>query len=72
MNQVKLSSKFQLCIPKGVRKEMGLTAGMSFTLVTRGNIIELIPQRSIESARGLLANCKVSNSDQYRDRLDRQ
>ena len=72
MSQAKLSSKFQLSIPKEIREEMTLEAGQQFTIVTRGNIIELIPLRSMASARGLLADCKYSNSDEYRDRQERK
>lgn len=72
MSQAKLSSKFQLSIPKEIRQEMELEAGQQFTIVARGNIIELIPIRSIASARGLLADCQYSNSDDYRDRQERQ
>ena len=43
MSQAKLSSKFQLSIPKEIREEMTLEAGQQFTILTRGNIIELIP-----------------------------
>jgi AbrB family looped-hinge helix DNA binding protein len=72
MSQAKLSSKFQLSIPKDIRQEMALEAGQQFTIVTRGNIIELIPVRTMASARGLLADCKSSSSKDYRDRQDRQ
>ncbi|MFT4924722.1 MAG: AbrB family looped-hinge helix DNA binding protein [Phenylobacterium sp.] len=72
MSQAKLSSKYQLSIPKEIRQEMDLEAGQQFTIITRGNIIELIPLRSMASARGLLADCKYANSNDYRDRQQRQ
>ena len=71
MSQAKLSSKFQLSIPKEIREEMALEAGQQFTIVTRGNIIELIPIRTMASARGMLADCKHSSSSEYRDRQSR-
>jgi AbrB family looped-hinge helix DNA binding protein len=72
MSLIKLSSKFQLSIPKEVQQELALAAGQQFTIVTRGNIIELIPVRTMASARGLLADCKYSTSDDYRDKQNRQ
>ena len=71
MNQAKLSSKFQLSIPKSVREAMHLQAGQKFTVVTRGDIIELIPMRAIGDARGMLASDSYDISD-YRDRAERK
>ena len=63
-----LSSKYQLVIPKAVRDELDLVAGQQFTLVTKGQVIELVPLRSVASARGML---KGANPENYRDRKDR-
>jgi AbrB family looped-hinge helix DNA binding protein len=64
----KLSSKFQLAIPKALRDQLDLKAGQQFTLIAKGNIIELVPVRSLIAARGSFAGC---NPDDYRDRQDR-
>ena len=71
MLQAKLSSKFQLSIPKAMRHDLGLQAGKQFTLVARGRIIELIPQQSISQARGMLSSCTYNDSSEYRDRTKR-
>ncbi|MCI5141025.1 MAG: AbrB/MazE/SpoVT family DNA-binding domain-containing protein [Candidatus Electrothrix sp. ATG1] len=71
MLQAKLSSKFQLSIPKAMRHDLDLQAGQQFTLVARGRIIELIPQQSIRQARGMLSSCTYSDSSEYRDRKER-
>ena len=71
MLQAKLSSKFQLSIPKALREDMHLQAGQQFTLVARGNIIELIPSRSIKEARGMLSSNEYKHSSEYRDRQER-
>ncbi len=63
-----LSSKYQLVIPKAVRDELDLVAGQQFTLLTKGQVIELVPLRSVASARGML---KGANPENYRDRKDR-
>ena len=63
-----LSSKYQLAIPKAIRQELHLEAGQKFTVVTKGSIIELVPIRSLESARGLF---KGVTPEGYRDRSDR-
>ena len=71
MLQAKLSSKFQLSIPKAMRDELGLQAGQRFTLVARGSIIEMIPSRPVRGARGMLSSSAPSDSSAYRDRKER-
>ncbi len=71
MIQVKLSSKFQLSIPKAIRENLDLKSGQRFTLVARGNIIELIPICSVRTARGMLSSLECKSSSEYRDRQDR-
>ncbi|WP_340120676.1 AbrB/MazE/SpoVT family DNA-binding domain-containing protein [Methylobacter svalbardensis] len=68
MISAKLSSKFQLAIPKAIRDQLDLKAGQQFTLIAKGDIIELIPVRSLAAARG---SFKDSNPDDYRDHQDR-
>ena len=71
MLQTKLSSKFQLFIPEVMRNDLDLKAGQQFTLLARGRIIELIPQRSVMEARGMLSGCNCADSSEYRDRTER-
>ena len=63
-----LSSKYQLAIPKAIREELGLRAGQKFAVITKGDVIELIPLHSLKDARGMF---KGTNPDGYRDRKDR-
>ncbi len=53
MEAVKVSSKYQVCIPKEIRKSMGITAGTSLQIVSYKDRIELIPVSSIENLRGI-------------------
>ncbi len=71
MIQAKLSSKFQLSIPKAIRDDLDLQAGQQFTLLARGNIIELVPMRSVKDARGMLSSSEYKSSSEYRDRQER-
>jgi AbrB family looped-hinge helix DNA binding protein len=71
MFQAKLSSKFQLSIPKAIRDNLKLRAGQQFVLLQRGNIIELIPSQSLLAARGMLADIGDEADRDYRDRSDR-
>lgn len=68
MSTATLSSKYQLALPKAVREQMKLKAGQKFTVIAKGDVIALVPQRSLEWARGRLAGADPRN---YRDRRDR-
>lgn len=54
MNQVKISPKFQVVIPKDVRELLGLEAGQRLQVVPYRNRIELVPVRNIKEMRGFL------------------
>ncbi len=54
MSTVKLSSKFQIVIPKTIREEMGLSAGQLFHLIRIGDRLEFIPVRDLKNERGFL------------------
>lgn len=68
MTTATLSSKYQLSLPKNVRQQLGIKAGQRFTVMAKGDVITLIPQRSMEWARGRLAGADPAG---YRDRRDR-
>ena len=72
MNTAKLSSKFQLSIPKAIRDHQNLQAGQLFTIVERGHIIELVPTRNLKDARGMLQSSSYKETSEYRDRAERK
>ena len=55
MEAVKISSKFQVVIPKEVRERLHLVAGQRMQIVAYGNRIEMIPEQKIDKMRGFLA-----------------
>lgn len=71
MISAKLSSKYQLAIPKAIRQSLNLKAGQQFSLVTIGNVIELVPISSIKDARGSFSEHGSYDSNDYRDRQER-
>jgi AbrB family looped-hinge helix DNA binding protein len=68
MASVTLSSKFQLSIPKAVREELHLQAGQRFAVITKGDIISLVPIPELSEMRGIAKGADTSN---IRDRTDR-
>ena len=59
MEQVKISPKFQVVIPKAVRESLGLRAGQRLQVIQYGDRIELVPVRSIGEMRGFLAGMRT-------------
>lgn len=52
MNQLSLSPKFQIVIPKDIREAMGLKPGMKMSMIRFGNRIEVVPIKDMASMRG--------------------
>lgn len=55
IEQVKVSPKFQVVIPKAVREPLGIRPGQRLQVVPYGDRIELVPVRKIGEMRGFLA-----------------
>ena len=55
VQQVKVSPKFQVVIPKLVRESLGIRPGQRLQVVPYGDRIELVPVREIGEMRGFLA-----------------
>ena len=68
MHAVTLSSKFQVVIPKALREAMHYQPGEKFLLIPKGNILQIVPQLSLEQVSGVL---KGSNTQHIRDRQNR-
>ena len=64
----KLSSKFQISIPKDVREQQGWRAGQEFVFLPKGKGVVLVPVPNREDLRGA---AKGANGEDYRDRTDR-
>ncbi len=54
MSTVTISPKFQVVIPKDVRKKLGLTPGQKVETIVFEDRIELIPVKPVKKLRGFL------------------
>ena len=54
MEKVKVSPKFQIVIPRAVRKSIDIHPGEKVQVIPYGNRIELIPLKPIRESRGFL------------------
>jgi len=55
MQQVKVSPKYQVVIPKRVRESVGIRPGQHLQVIPYGDRIELVPVEDIAQMRGYLA-----------------
>ncbi|MBI1865362.1 MAG: AbrB/MazE/SpoVT family DNA-binding domain-containing protein [Nitrospirae bacterium] len=68
MKTVTVSPKYQMVIPRDIRKSMGIKPGVKFQVLQYENRIELIPVKTIKEMRGFL---KGIDTVVERDRNDR-
>ncbi|OLC17279.1 MAG: hypothetical protein AUH29_02535 [Candidatus Rokubacteria bacterium 13_1_40CM_69_27] len=69
MDTVRLSSKFQLVLPRRARERLALRAGMKFTVLEKGGIIFLVPERSMRNYRGIARGVKPRQLREKKDRF---
>jgi len=68
MSTTTISPKFQVVIPKDIREQLRLKSGQKMTVVVKGGIVSLIPEKPLESFRGFLKGMSNKN---IRDEEDR-
>jgi AbrB family looped-hinge helix DNA binding protein len=69
MDTVTLSSKFQLVLPRGPRERLRLRPGMKFTVLDKGGVIFLVPERAIRAYRGVARGTSTRALREKKDRL---
>ncbi len=68
MQQVTVSPKYQVVIPKKVREKTGIKPGQKVQVIPYMGRIELIPVQNIKEARGSLKGIDT-NVEREEDRL---
>ncbi|MEC5292945.1 AbrB/MazE/SpoVT family DNA-binding domain-containing protein [Aurantimonas sp. C2-6-R+9] len=63
-----LSSKFQISIPKAIRRAHHWEAGLTFAFIPKGTGVLLVPVPTRESLAGLARGASATD---HRDRSDR-
>jgi AbrB family looped-hinge helix DNA binding protein len=69
MARTTISSKFQIVIPKEIREQHGLIVGQKMHVISKGNVITLVPDRPLSAFRGILRGMPTSA---YREKKDRR
>jgi AbrB family looped-hinge helix DNA binding protein len=66
--RAKLSTKFQISIPKSVRVAQAWQAGQEFVFIPKGAGVLVVPVPELEDLRG---SAREADPAKYRDRNDR-
>jgi AbrB family looped-hinge helix DNA binding protein len=69
METVTLSSKYQLVLPRGARERLHLRPGMKITVLDKGGVIFLVPERPLRAFRGIVRGVSAKGLREKRDRL---
>lgn len=69
MVEVVLSPKYQLVIPKQIRKQLSLKSGQKIELLVKEGTITLVPERPLREFRGYLKGIDTKDLRDYGDRL---
>lgn len=69
MKSVTLSTKYQLVVPHGVRERLGWRPGMKLTVLDKGGVVFLVPERPMREYRGLARGTKERGLREKKDRL---
>lgn len=66
--QVLVSPKYQIVIPKEIRTKIGLRKGQKIHISIKGKSIVLMPDKPIQSLRGILKDSKANDAGTHRGR----
>jgi AbrB family looped-hinge helix DNA binding protein len=69
METVTLSSKFQLVVPRRARERLGLRPGMRITVIDKGGVLFLVPERPVRAYRGIAQGTSPKGLRDKKDRL---
>jgi AbrB family looped-hinge helix DNA binding protein len=69
MAQTRVSSKYQVVIPKEIRERHGLKPGQVFQVISKGDVITLVPDRPLSAFRGILRGLPTTGFREKKDRL---
>ena len=69
MDTVTLSSKYQLVLPRATRERLRLRPGTKLTVMAKGHVIFLVPQRPMRAFRGVAHGTSSQGLREKKDRL---
>ena len=68
MARTRVSSKYQIVIPKDVRDRAKIRVGQEFQVITKGGNVTLVPDKPISAMRGFVRGIRTSGFREKKDR----
>lgn len=68
MAQATISSKYQVVIPKEIRREVTIRSGQVVQIIAKGGVITLVPDRPLSELQGFVKGMDIEG---YREKADR-
>lgn len=68
MGRTRVSSKYQVVIPKDVRERANIRVGQEFQVIAKGGSVTLVPDRPIASMRGFVRGMRITGFREKKDR----
>jgi len=69
MGRTKVSSKYQVVIPRDVRRTADIRVGQEFQVIAKGGQITLVPDKPIAAMRGFVRGMKTTGFREKKDRF---
>jgi AbrB family looped-hinge helix DNA binding protein len=69
MARTRVSSKYQVVIPKEVRERHGIKPGLEMQVISKGGSIVLVPDRPLSAFRGILRGMPTEGHREKKDRM---
>lgn len=69
MTQVTVSSKYQVVIPREVRRQISLHTGQKLAVVVKEGMIALLPDQPLSSLKGFAKGIRTEGFREKKDRL---
>lgn len=68
MAQSVVSTKYQVVIPREIRRDIGLKSGQVVQIIAKGGVITMVPDQPISRMRGYLKGMKTGTLREKKDR----
>ena len=68
MTRVRLSTKYQIVLPRVVRQRLQLRPGARITVLDKGGVIFLVPERPLRAYRGVARGVSPKGLREKEDR----
>lgn len=69
MARTKVSSRYQIVIPKDIRASVDIRPGQELQVIAKGGVITLVPDKPLASMRGLVRAMKTTGFREKKDRF---